>query len=637
MKVAYALIVTVFLASLIACGGGSRSGSNGNPPTLTALAVTPTSTSMGVGSSQQFTATGKFSDGSSSNLSTSVQWTSSNSSVAFVGTNGMATGVAVGASMITATSGSMNASATLNITSQGASLKAITISPTAVSLPVNTAQQFTATGSYSDGSSRDITFLATWSSSALSIATVTNSGLVQGIKAGSVTISASAGGVKQTTTVTVTAPTISFISVSPDGLTLPIGINQQYIATATYTDGTSQDLVSGVTWNSSSTSVATINGSGLAMTTAAGATTIQATVGSFTDSVTLTVVNAHLSSISVAPSPVTIAAGTNQQFAATGIFDDGSTQTLTSVTWSSSAPGVVTVDSSGLAAGVAAGTGNINATVGSITGSAAITVTGASLVSIAVTPANSIMPVGASKQFVATGTFSDSSTQDITASVGWSSSDAVVAAINSAGLVTSTVTGTTKISAILGAITGSTGLTVSSAKLTSISITPANPKIAAGTSIQLHATGKFSDGSSTTNLSGVTWKSSKPNIASPRSTGIVRGKKSGSVTISASLSGITGTTTLTVGTGILVSITVTPPSPTVVAGQTQQFVATGSFNDGSTQDITIMSHWSSSVASVATIANAPSVAGLATTSASGAAVITANSGGVSNSTTMTVN
>jgi trimeric autotransporter adhesin len=504
-------------------------------------------------------------------------------------------------------------------------------------VPVNTAQQFTATGNYSDGSTRDITLLASWISSATSIATVTNSGLVQGITAGSVTISASIGAIKQTASVTVTAPSISFISVSPDGLTLPIGINQQYIATATYLDGTSQDLVSGVTWNSSSTPVATINGSGLAATTGAGTTTIQATVGSFTDSVTLTVVNAHLVSISVTPSPVTIAAGTKQAFIATGIFDDGSTQMLTSVTWSSSAPVVVTVDSSGLATGIGLGTGNVNASSGSITGSAAVTVTGASLVSIAVTPANSSMPIGASKQFVATGTFSDSSTQDITASVAWSSSAPAVASINSAGLATSLASGSTTISAIVGATTGSTLLTVSMAKLTSITITPGNPTIAAGTLIQLHATGKFSDGSTITNLSGVSWKSSKPNIASLRSTGIVRGKKSGSVTISASLSGITGTTTLTVGSGTLVSITVTPASPTLTAGQTQQFAATGSFSDGSTQDVTIMAHWSSSVASVATVANAPSIAGLATTAVPGATVITANSGGVSNSTTMTVN
>jgi Carboxypeptidase regulatory-like domain/Bacterial Ig-like domain (group 2) len=91
------------------------------------------------------------------------------------------------------------------------------------------------------------------------------------------------------------------------------------------------------------------------------------------------------------------------------------------------------------------------------------------------------------------------------------------------------------------------------------------------------------------------------------------------------------------GTGTLVSIAVTPASPTMTAGQTQQFVATGSFSDGSTQDLTVMAHWSSSVASVATIANAPSVSGLATTTAPGSTVIGANSGGVSNSTTMTVN
>jgi trimeric autotransporter adhesin len=637
VKRTYALIVMLLLVTLIACGGKSSSGSAGNSATLTSLAVTPASMSVGVGSSQQFTATGKFSDGSSSNLTTSVHWTSSNTSVAFVGANGMATGVTVGASMITASSGSMNASATLDITNQSATLKAITIAPAGTSVPVNTAQQFTASGIYSDGSTRDITLLASWVSSATSIATVTNTGLVQGIKAGSVTISAGIGGIKQTATVTVTAPSISFISVSPDGLTLPIGINQQYIATATYMDGTSQDLVSGVSWNSSSTPVATINGSGLAATTGAGATTIQATVGSFTDSVTLTVVNAHLVSISVTPSPVTIAAGTKQEFVATGIFDDGSTQMLTSVSWSSSAPGVVSVDSSGLATGIAVGTGNVNASSGSITGSAAVTVTGGSLVSVAVSPANSSMPIGASKQFLATGTFSDSSTQDITASVIWSSSVPAVASINSAGVATSLASGSTTISAIVGATTGSTGLAVSTAKLTSIAITPGNPTIAAGTLIQLHAAGKFSDGSTITNLSGVAWKSSKPNIASPRSTGIVRGKKSGSVTISASLSGITGTTTLAVGTGTLVSITVTPASPTVTAGQTQQFVATGSFSDGSTQDITVMAHWSSSVASIATVANAPSIAGLATTALPGTTVITANSGGVSNSTTMTVN
>ncbi|PYX25715.1 MAG: ATP-dependent DNA ligase, partial [Acidobacteria bacterium] len=174
------------------------------------------------------------------------------------------------------------------------------------------------------------------------------------------------------------------------------------------------------------------------------------------------------------------------------------------------------------------------------------------------------------------------------------------------------------------------------AHLTLITISPANPRIAKGTSLKFTATGTFSDGSTATNLSGLSWKSSKPNIASIRSSGLAHGKKSGAVTIFATASGLTGTATLTVGTGTLVSLAITPATPSVTVGSTQQFTATGSFNDGTTQDITLTTHWSSSSASVATIANAPSIGGLATANGSGTATIGGNSGGVTNSATLTV-
>jgi hypothetical protein len=121
-----------------------------------------------------------------------------------------------------------------------------------------------------------------------------------------------------------------------------------------------------------------------------------------------------------------------------------------------------------------------------------------------------------------------------------------------------------------------------------------------------------------------------------RSSGIVHGKKGGSATISASASGITGTTTLTVGTGTLVFISITPTTPSATAGGTLQFTATGNFSDTSTQDITLNTHWSSSSASVATIANAPSVGGLATCNAAGTTTIGANSGGTTSSVILTV-
>jgi hypothetical protein len=246
------------------------------------------------------------------------------------------------------------------------------------------------------------------------------------------------------------------------------------------------------------------------------------------------------------------------------------------------------------------------------------------------------MAVGTTKQFSATGTFSDSSTQDVTGSVLWTSSSAAVATINGQGLLTSVANGTATITAASGSVSGSTTLTVSTAHLVSIAVTPAGARIAKGTSIKYKATGTFSDGSVATNLAGISWKSSKPNLASIRSTGIAHGKKSGTVTISASASGVTGSTSLTIGTGTLVSLALTPAAPTAAAGSTQQFVATGTFSDGSTQDITLNSHWSSSSAPVATIANAPSVAGLANCVAAGTSTIGANSGGTTGSAVLTV-
>ncbi|HTM35526.1 MAG TPA: Ig-like domain-containing protein [Terriglobales bacterium] len=615
--------------------GGSSKGGSGSSGTISSIQISPNSTAIATGATQQFSATAHMSDGSTKDVTGSVQWASSDTSVATINAGGRATAGAPGVATITATSGVVKASATLTVSSAAANLSSIVITPANPTVPVNTAQQLTATGNYSDGSSADITGLVTWGSNSNSIAMVSTSGLLTGKSAGTTGISATLGTVSGTTQATVSAPTVVSIAVTPVGLTLAIGINQQYVATATYSDGSSADLTNGVTWSSSDTNTATINSSGLATTVAAGQVTITATLGALSDQSTLTIVAAHLSSISVTPSVVSIAVGTTQQFTATGSFDDGSTQLLQNVTWSSSSNSA-TVNSSGLAIGVSTGTATITATSGSVSGTASLTVTGASLVSIAVAPANSTMAPDTTKQFTATGTFSDSSTQDVSAVVVWTSSSPANATINSQGLATGLTAGTTTVTATYGTIKGSTGLTVSNVSLVSITVSPANPRINAGTLIKFTATGTFSDGSVATNLSGVSWKSQHPNIASVRSSGIAHGKKGGSVTITASAFGVSGTTTLTVGTGTLVFIAVTPANPDVAAGGTQQFTATGTFSDASTQDVTLNSHWSSSSSSVATIANAPSVAALAHCNAPGITNITANSGGITASTGLTV-
>jgi alpha-tubulin suppressor-like RCC1 family protein len=103
-----ALLVSIVLAS---CGGGS-SGSSG-PATLKAITVSPSEPTVAMGTTQQYTATGEYSDGSTKALTTEVTWSSSGTVSTIVASSGLATGRAVGSDTITATAGSVRGSAKL--------------------------------------------------------------------------------------------------------------------------------------------------------------------------------------------------------------------------------------------------------------------------------------------------------------------------------------------------------------------------------------------------------------------------------------------------------------------------------------------------------------------------------------------
>lgn len=188
----------------------------------------------------------------------------------------------------------------------------------------------------------------------------------------------------------------------------------------------------------------------------------------------------QLLSITVTPANPSLAVGSSQPFTATGTYSDNSTLNLTdSVTWSSSNPTFATINNSGLATGVAAGSATISATSGGITGSTALTVhspTNLTLTGITITPGNSTVGPGTPLQYTATGTFSDQSTQDLTNAVSWSSSNPAVGSISnvtgSNGRLTAKGpllgSGTTTISATLGGLTSGTQLSVSAAAVQNV-------------------------------------------------------------------------------------------------------------------------------------------------------------------------
>ncbi len=636
-----ATINTAGLAHAVATGTSTISATLGGvsgstvltvtAATLQSIAVTPANPSVAAGGTQQFTATGTYSDNSTQNLTASVTWASGTTATATINTAGLAHAVATGTSTISATLGGVSGSTVLTVTA--ATLQSIAVTPVNPSVAAGGTQQFTATGTYSDNSTQNLTASVTWASGTTGTATINTAGLAHAVATGTSTISATLGGVSGSTVLTVTAATLQSIAVTPANPSVAAGGTQQFTATGTYSDNSTQNLTASVTWASGTTGTATINTAGLAHAVATGTSTISATLGGVSGSTVLTVTAATLQSIAVTPVNPSVAAGGTQQFTATGTYSDNSTQNLTgSVTWASGTTGTATINTAGLAHAVATGTSTISATLGGVSGSTVLTVTAATLQSIAVTPVNPSVAAGGSQQFTATGTYSDNSTQNLTGSVTWASGTTATATINTAGLAHAVATGTSTISATLGGVSGSTVLTVTAATLQSIAVTPANPSVAAGGSQQFTATGTYSDNSTQNLTASVTWASGTTATATINTAGLAHAVATGTSTISATLGGVSGSTVLTVTAATLQSIAVTPVNPSVAAGGTQQFTATGTYSDNSTQNLTASVTWASGTTATATI----NTAGLAHAVATGTSTISATLGGVSGSTVLTV-
>jgi len=245
------------------------------------------------------------------------------------------------------------------------------------------------------------------------------------------------------------------------------------------------------------------------------------------------------------------------------------------------------------------------------------------LTSIAVTPSRPVVATGATMQLIATGTFSDASTKDITNSAAWTSSDTTLATVESTsqtnpGLATGVAKGTPTITASLNGVSGTVTLNVTvSVTLTSVAVSPASATVSVAAATQFTATGTFSDASTKNLTSGATWTSSDTTKATIQTQGqsnpgLATGVAKGPVTITASFNGVSGTATLTVvPPNTLVSIVVEPTNPSIAIGTQEQFTATGTFSDGTVQDVTTCAAWTSSNPADATIETAPPNPGLA--------------------------
>jgi len=373
-------MVVLFISALVGCGGAGRSIANDPPtsdppsaaPALKAIAISPSGASIAVGKTQQLKATGTYSDGSSKDVSSNLKWSSSAPNFATVNNSGMATAVAAGQTKVTATSGAVTGSTTLSVTDN---LLSIAISSSGTSVDVAGTLQLTALGTYQDDKPAQPIKNVSWTSSASNIASVSSGGLVTGVKGGTATITASAGAIAQAITITV-VPVLKSISVTTanNASSTNVGSSLQFHATANYNDGSSLDITGKAVWTSSATNVATVSSSGLLTGLKGGAVTITASLGSFSNSLQISVV-AVLQSISLSPVGPAIVVGSTQQFSALGSYNDGTAQDLTAkAQWSSSDTTKASLSSTGLATAAAAGPTTVLVTYQGVTATTALNV-----------------------------------------------------------------------------------------------------------------------------------------------------------------------------------------------------------------------------------------------------------------------
>src|SRR5207247_9615126 len=191
-----------------------------------------------------------------------------------------------------------------------------------------------------------------WSSSDNTIATVNSSGLVTGVVAGAVTITATSEGQSGTASITVSGVPVASVAVSPASARVPAGQTVQLSATLRDANGT---ILTGrsVAWASNNTSVATVTGTGLVSAKVAGSATITATSEGQSGTAAMTVTPVPVASVTVAPATAGVAVGSTVQLTATPKDANGTPLTGRGDTWQAGNEAIGSVNGSGRVSGSA--------------------------------------------------------------------------------------------------------------------------------------------------------------------------------------------------------------------------------------------------------------------------------------------
>ena len=542
-----------------------------------------------------------------------VTWMSSNEKVAKVTADGTVKAISAGTATITATSTDGAAFATCKVTVKQPATK-ITLSKTSLKVAVGANSTLKATLEPANVTNTNVT----WSTSDKSIATVSDKGVVKGVKAGKVKITATSGDgtQKASCTVTVYIPPTS-VTLNKTSVTLKAGAS----TTITPTIKPSNATYKTVKWTSSNYDVATVDENGKITAKGVGYAEITATTtyGKKTAVCKVSVVKA-VTGLSLSKSTLRIEVGDKVTLKATVKPSDATNKT---VSWKSSASSVASVSSSGVVTAKKLGKATITVTTAdggykkTCTVEVVKKVTGVEL-----DKSSATIYMGKNLALKATVSPSGASNPAVT----FTSSNKSVATVSYSGVVTPVGTGTATITVttVDGSFTDSCQVTVKRA-VTGIKLDKSTAELKSNTTLTLKATITPSNATDKT----IKWTTSNKKVATVNSKGVVTPVGKGTATITAKTeNGLTAKCKVTVYQ-LVTGVTISEAS-TVYVGEKITLKAGVVPSDANNQSIT----WSTSNKAVATVDSKGVVKGLKT----GTAVITVKSaeGGFTAKCTVTV-
>lgn len=504
---------------------------NPAPVSVTGIIVSPTSKTLTVGDTISIAHTL-----SPANVTDkTVNWSSSNTSVATVNSTGLVTAVGQGTASITAsTPNGKSATVSITVNSKTIPVEKLTLNNYALTLNKGSASTLTATKYPTDANSgTGITF----SSSNTSAATVNSStGLITAINPGTAVITATAGsGATAQCTVTVPDTTIQVSSINFNTTVKNMTINSTFTPTVLYSPNNANTGKSISSWASSDTTVATVSSVGLITAKKEGTVTITATSsGGYVASLTINVLSSDINATSVTLNHSAKTLKLGQTLDLTATVNPSNSTKGTNLTWSKADDLISLSTTSGTTTKVTANkVGTSTVTVKTDTGLTAqciLTIEDSAIpvVSISLNKTQETLKVGQTSQLT---TLINPTNATYGTAITYSSSNSAIASVSTSGLITAVSVGTATITAksannqIAQCVVTiqSTGIPV-----TSILLNTNNKVMNINETYQLTATTYPLNANVNKSL---TWKSSDDTIATISNTGLITAKKEGTATI----------------------------------------------------------------------------------------------------------